>query len=55
MTPPTEAAERLKKALLAHAEADTPAAKENAKKAALKALGEVVEERDAQRKIETPP
>jgi len=45
----TTAAERLKKALLAHADAETLVAKENAKKAALEALGEVVEERDARR------
>jgi hypothetical protein len=49
------AAERLKKALIAHAAAKTPAAKEIARLAALEALGEAVEERDAQRKIETPP
>ena len=52
MTTPTEAAERLKAALLAHAEAETPVAKENAKKAALEALGEAVEARDAQRRTD---
>jgi len=46
------AAERLKKALIAHAEAETPVAKENAKKTAMEALGEVVEERDAQRRAD---
>jgi hypothetical protein len=49
MTPPTTAAERLKKALLARSEAKTPVAKENARKAALEALGEVVDERDRAR------
>jgi hypothetical protein len=45
----TTTAERLKKALLAHADAETPVAKENAKKAALEALGEAVEARDRAR------
>ena len=49
MTTTTTAAERLKAALLAHAEAETPVAKENARKAALEALGEVVDERDRAR------
>jgi hypothetical protein len=49
MTPPTEAAERLKKALLAHSAAKTPAAKESARLAALEALGEAMEERDRAR------
>ena len=52
MTPTPTAAERLKAALLAHADAETPVAKESAKKAALEALGEAVEARDAQRRAD---